>query len=499
MAILDLARARTTFRYALLACTYAAAAVLAWRALNGPIVIGWLHVTSPFALEGTIVVGMGLLYLLSCGESTAALKQHVSFRIPFWLVIVITASLFALNLNTPFISDDYILTRTNLPTPAEFARSFTTPGGDGSFRPLVYLYFGVMHNLFGFKPLAWHAVSLGIHLTNCWLVFAIAWLLERSEPFASMAALLFGIHGTRPEVVTWVADSSDLLAICCVLASICLFFSNVSRTICWPAALILLVLALLCKESAYAYPFILVCLAVAAGRFNRDVLAFVMLAVLICGALLAYRWSLFHGPGGYVDPSTGKPQILALHLLPTAKALLLRIWTILFFPINWQMHIDSIVAFVITIGAVGLTTAPVLIRLTEPRKVLALLGVVMFGTLPAIHLALIGDSILGSRILYLPALGFALLISMLFTLGRSSKPAVARLLCGLLATYFAGTTLHNLSAWRATGIAADQLCTQSALTNRTDFKPPATINGVFFFANGFDECIETKRQLLASH
>ena len=57
--------------------------------------------------------------------------------------------------------------------------------------------------------------------------------------------------------------------------------------------------------------------------------------------MFAYRWSLFHGPGGYIDPATGQPQVLSFHLGATLKALLLRVWANLLFPINWDASAKS--------------------------------------------------------------------------------------------------------------------------------------------------------------
>ena len=85
-----------------------------------------------------------------------------------------------------------------------------------------------------------------------------------------------------------------------------------------------MVLAILSKENAYAFPFLLVLVVISKRslQWRRiiDLIPFFIVAL----ALFAYRWSLVGGVGGYRNAVTGKPLALTIGVLSALKALLLR-------------------------------------------------------------------------------------------------------------------------------------------------------------------------------
>ena len=154
---------------------------------------------------------------------------------------------------------------------------------------------------------------------------------------AFTAAVLFGLNGTRPEAVAWTAGNFDLLACAFTLAAT---LAILRRHIL--LALPLLLLGILSKESAYAAPAVIFGFAAAGNRLRDSRIRLGLIAsIAICAAMFAYRWILFHGPGGYIDPATGQPQVLSFHLGATLKALLLRVWANLLFPVNWDASARS--------------------------------------------------------------------------------------------------------------------------------------------------------------
>ena len=332
---------------------------------------------------------------------TPGKQHHAEWTLPLAAALALVALAYAPNLSDPFLSDDYILAARATFEPARLLALFHTPGGDGSFRPLGYVYFGLLRRLFGANPLAWHSVALAIHLANCALLYFIVKTLWGKEPLAAVAALLFGLHGTRPEAVAWSAGNFDLLA--------CAF--TFAATLCalrrerWRHASFV-ALAILSKESAYAAPAVMLGFAAAAGRV-RESRTPILAAAAVCVAMFAWRWTMFHGPGGYIDPSTGQAQILSFHLGSALKAVLLRVWALMLFPVNWDAFTRSMplaVAILAGVAALVFSTPP------ARRVSLALLATTVAALLPAYHLALIGQDLNGSRILYLP--GDRLLCSM---------------------------------------------------------------------------------------
>ncbi len=240
-------------------------------------------------------------------------------------------------------------------------------------------------------------------------------------------------------------------------------------------SLSLVAAGILFKESAYAMP--LIAFALIPIRPNRP---FLIGSCCVCATLFAWRWHLFHGPGGYIDRATGQPAILSLHLLSAAKAVFLRIWGILLTPIDWDAPMSWWLPLAIAASLTGLLAITIWSRSPASRRTqLCLIAATCCAVLPAIHLALIGQSALGSRILYLAGAPFALLIgSLMPKAGRRSIIMSAVMLAGM-----AGILEHNLNAWHRAALQTRTLCHDESA------KPPGTVEGVPLFQNGFQECV----------
>jgi hypothetical protein len=479
-------------RAILVAGAACAGVLLSLRALRGWFQIGPVWIRSPLTLETVFVVLAGALLAIACGRRGSLAFNDVSRRAELLLLLLalaITALAFAPNLRDPFISDDYILAGRATLDLHRIARSFVTPGGDGAFRPLGYIWYGLIHTFAGANPLPWHLSMLAIHLVNCALLFAVARALWGNALVSFTSALLFGLHGTRPEVVTWASDNFDLLACAFTLAAAWCVFGSAPRRF-W-VAFVLLLMAILCKESAYAAPVVVGGLAAAAGRLrDRTVRLFLGGSVIVCAGMLAWRWLLFHGPGGYIDPSTGRPAILSLHVLSTVKALAFRLWTILLFPINWTEPTGVGIAAALVLGC-----GTVLLLLwssagLRPFAVVSLLAATVCAVVPAVHLALVGESALGSRIYYIPAVPFFVLVGQVVASAASRRRAILGLAALALSTVI--FLEHNLRYWHRTAMVADQVCEAAAqrkpVPTNTDALPT-----FLSFGNGFKQCVELKR------
>lgn len=133
------------------------------------------------------------------------------------------------------------------------------PGADAltsfhmtSYQPLGWWLYAALSGLGGgARP--FHAASLALHALNAALAFEVVrGLLPRTPARASAAALavlLWAWHPVQAESVAWASQLSDLLCAACVLGAL------LARERARPnAALILFVLAGLCRWKALAYP-----------------------------------------------------------------------------------------------------------------------------------------------------------------------------------------------------------------------------------------------------
>jgi len=456
-----------------LVCVAAAAvAILAFRSALGPFHLWGFHsaVNSPLATEN--VFWLAFLGLLCLPPQSTIIPRSDRFpRAYLAISLCLIALAIARNLADPFLSDDYILLNAPPFHWDTFFVALHSPGGDGSFRPLGTVYYQTVKIFAGTSPVIWHTVGLALHLINGALVFVIAWRLWRDKTAPAIASLVFGLHGTRPEAALWTAGTCDLLASACVLGSIALALNRQ-----FGKGLILVAAGILFKESAYALPLVAFCILWPARPF-RDFRIYLAGSLGICIALFAWRWHLFHGPGGYLDPATGHPAVLSLHPLTAAKAVFLRIWDILFIPVNW----DAPAAWWLPLALIASLLGLVYLAATSRRIQLFMLPATCCAVLPAIHLALIGQSELGSRILYLAGAPFALLIgSLALAAGKRSLIVCAVMLAGIT-----GILEHNLNAWHHAAVQAQKLCRSASPQESA----PGTFEGVFLFQNGFTECV----------
>ena len=211
------------------------------------------------------------------------------------VILAITLVAFAPCLTSPFLSDDYFLIRQAQTLDWHtLIRDWTVPRVDGFFRPIGWLSLRLDAQWAGTDPLRWHLSSLALHLINVWLVLLLA--REFQAPLAAgvMAALLFALHGSRPEAVIWTASRFDLLATLFMLASAVVFLRarQTNSLAAWTTSLLCMALSVLSKETGYATPIVLILLSVVMSRPGQRRDWRLLPIGVTCVGLFAYRWAV---------------------------------------------------------------------------------------------------------------------------------------------------------------------------------------------------------------
>jgi hypothetical protein len=429
-----------------------------------------------------------VLILLGCcraGFSRLAQPNQAIGREAWFLLLIIPAALLW-TLTIPLVSDDFVHIGYALHfTPDKLAGLFTIPAGDHFFRPLGYISYAIDARWAGHSPVLWHLATLLIHFANCVLVYVVARQTGLTRFFAATAAVIFGIHGSRPEAVTWIACRFDLIATLFVLATLSLYLRSTRRPLLYAAALATAFLALISKESAYVLPILL--LLIADRPQWRRVAPFAALTA----AVFLYRWHLLSGIGGY-QTAASTPAILNFSFLRTANALLLRLWATLFFPINWTGPVAWWLWLALVVGVAGY--AAVGLRGARDRRTLSFLLFTFIAALPVQQLLLIGPDLEKSRVLYLPSVGFALFLgAVLETLRKPAWriPAALAIMC-----FQTACLEHNLRTWRGVAVVARRACDSVAASLQGNRKTvtvldlPNVLRGVYFFHKGMPDCLE---------
>lgn len=175
------------------------------------------------------------------------------------IVFVALAVAYVQVLGAPFLWDDRLLI---LGAPlvghgaalGEFLRQPFWAGGVGPqsasyYRPLVTLSFALDHRLHGDNPAGYHLTNLGLHELNALLLLALIRRAKVRPVVAALVAVLWALQPRLAEAAAWISGRTDLLATCCVLASLLVWGDSALRRV---LASVLVFAGLLAKESAAA-------------------------------------------------------------------------------------------------------------------------------------------------------------------------------------------------------------------------------------------------------
>ena len=399
-----------------------------------------------------------------------------------WLLVAVVAIAFAPYLSFPFLADDYshIQHARAADLPALWAH-FAVPETDRFFRPLGYLSYALDAQWAGTSPTFWRASNLALHLVNTLLVYLLC-LRLRLSPIAALAGgLLFGLHGSRPEVVTWVSARFDLLAVLFGLLSILCLVRE------WRAAAAAAVfLAALSKESAYVVPLLGIAVLWFERRPWREIARLTWPSAAVAVAVFAYRWWLLGGIGGYRNAANGSPTVFNFRFASTLKALFLRFWAAMLFPINWTGGLEVWMAVALAAGIVAMI---VIAWGGAPRRTAAL--AVLFATvcsLPVHQFLSIGPDLEKSRVIYFGSVGLAILFAAAMN-GRGAQIAM-----GVMLVFQVAALEHNLAIWKRVGYLAEATCRAAADAGAVVTGLPNVVDGVYFLHTGYPECVEMRAQ-----
>jgi hypothetical protein len=477
------------------------AALIAARAWVGPygLVNSPLNAESAFALAallgaacaawwGSLDDKRGDRSLAVAARKAIAVRKTVVRRETMVAVGIaaVVAATFWQTLGMPLLYDDYSHVDKISRAGADFWKQQIVHPGSGFFRPLGMYMYRLDSFWSGRNPWLWRLDNVALHAVNSALLFVLGRRLGLTAWTAGFAALLFAWHGSRPESAGWVAARFDLLAAMFVFGGLLLLFRyrDRPRTGVLAAALAMCVCGLLSKEEAFVFPLL------ATALLWRQISWRALAAFYgVTAAVFLYRWRVLGGIGGYLT-SSGEPTIFILSASRTAKAFLMRLWAVLWFPIDWAVAPGVALALSMALMlAAWLWLAHKRAAMHWPA-----LAFTVLAALPVQHLLLIGTDLEKSRVLYLPAAGFALLAA--FAIQSVSQHKMAAGAAAAILIFQLTALEHNLAIWKNVSAVGRGACQQvGAVIQQTGLDAtvtglPNVKNGVYFLRNGFPECVE---------
>ncbi|MFH0778745.1 MAG: hypothetical protein V2A71_08950 [Candidatus Eisenbacteria bacterium] len=169
-----------------------------------------------------------------------------------------------------------------------------------------YVYFGGISALFGFNAVAFHALSLILHVANACMVFFVARRFSSSHAACIFASLFFGVHPSLYAPLISISSAGEILSCSFILAA-SLYLLNARKPHGLKGILVVSALfagSLLCKEVTILFPLIVfAAYALRGRRLKEAVPTFVALAfVAAVYAGLFYQANIF---GVRVPPEEG--------------------------------------------------------------------------------------------------------------------------------------------------------------------------------------------------
>jgi len=129
---------------------------------------------------------------------------------------------------------------------------------DPYFRPIFSALFTINYALFGIQPWGWHLVNIIIHSAATVLVFLVIRELTERDWLSALTAVLFAVHPAHAESVAWVSGVTDPLMALLLLPAFFFYlrFRKRGTKYLFAVSLAFFFLALLAKETAIAFPFV---------------------------------------------------------------------------------------------------------------------------------------------------------------------------------------------------------------------------------------------------
>jgi tetratricopeptide (TPR) repeat protein len=358
-----------------------------------------------------------------------------------------------------------------------FGTSYWQAGsGDMLYRPMVMLSYALNYALAGPSPLSYHLVNVLLHALNSALVYLLFKALFRNAGLAVAGAAAFTLHPIHTEAVTSIVGRAELLANAFVFLSWLSYLkwdkAPIRARQWWLAiSVIFFAMAILSKEHAVVLIGLLVLtdlrrasehrLPPGEAIWGRCRTAYIWYFLLLVGYLLARLFVL----GVIARPGAAFLANPLIHVgfwprFLTAVKVLGRYFWLLLVPIHLssdysfpQVRVsNSPVEPAVLAALVGLIASLALAGWAWRRQPVMSFGIAIFGIaiLPVSNLLFPIGTIMAERLLYLPSLGFCLLLALAVTT-LAGAPRTKLIATGafllLLLGYATRTVLRNRD-WR---------------------------------------------------
>ncbi len=428
--------------------------------------------------------------MLTRNMQTIGTGSHSETYRIFLVICILSFAVFAVSLGGDFIMDEVpgFVESTMIKSIKYWPSYFTTGLLENTslglkdqflYRPLNLLYASIMYHIFGLRPFMFHLMNVLLHTANSIMVFFLArTILKTKDTFLpSCAALLFVLHPVHVEAVAWIGGGVDVFMTFLFLLSFLSYvrYRRDHHLRFFIFSCFLYVLDLLYKETAIILPALVFLYDFTEERkvyWKRLAVLF-----LISVVYFIVRTSVLGKSLGTLKYSVqGLQNVLHLVLLDIK---------FLFFPwpmgYKFQMPKIDFGAFV----ALPVFIVLLIFAIKKNRKTLFPALWIFVPLAPPLMLAFASHPVFGDRFLYLPSIGFVIILASLFDrLRRDRKTLIV--LCSLLAFWGAVTAVSS-SLWKN-----DEIVYSRAIRNSPKYIGPYVGLALYYERKGqFEKSVNT--------
>jgi len=335
------------------------------------------------------------------------------------------------------------------------------------YRPVIHLIYMFNYHIFGLAPWGFHLINILLHAAVSVVVFLIASRIfnanQKAPLFLSipfLVALLFATHPIHTEAVSWVAGVMDISFTFFYLISFYLYIiTDDERSFkgAIPLSVSMFFLSALCKEPALTLPLLLVVYDCFFRKKETSVIVYIKRYVpyiFVSAVYLLMRIASIKG----IAPSKNFQELsiyqYVINVFPFFIDYLEKLVLPLglsavhpFLPVSSILEPKCLLSFLLTI-VIGILAY----RIRKRKTVLFGLSLILIPLLPAFYIpGIAGEGAFAERYLYLPSVGFVLLLGYLYGCGLKKVGTQATLLAivpiALIMIYSIGTVERN-KVWR---------------------------------------------------
>jgi protein O-mannosyl-transferase len=336
------------------------------------------------------------------------------------------------------------------------------------YRPVFIVYLMIGWHLFGTTQAAlWHLANILMHLLAVYFVFKILEKITGDLRVTAIATLLFAVHPLRSESVAWISGSTDLFLALFLLPSFYFYmcYREEGRLNDLIYSLILFLLAAFSKEPAVALPIFIAAYEILIHNRQKPLAEklkpAIQYSLIFLGVTLCYFMMRYQALGFFLSDKNFKSYPRE-QIFMTIPLVIVKYIGLLFWPFNLSIFhqtemVKSPLSYRFFLPLIILIAiAAVLWKLRE--STMARFAILWFAIhlLPVLNLnALAEDFLVQERYVYIPSLGFSLLMAMALVkipieklLVFNNRRTAQVVVVVIIAMIFTGKTVAQNTSWK---------------------------------------------------